>query len=480
MRTLSFILPAILLAACEGDTDVTDDTDGDTDHVTDTDDTDTTTPGELDCETPGNVCTWLGVPGIAKQSGEGTDRTQDYETGTFLFLPQDITFAADGTAYYPDFNNHRVRMVSPDGVVTTVSGTGFLGDGPNDDGSVINCWFPVGCDATTSAWNHPTHVAVHPTDPTQLYVSAWHNSRLNIVDTDANTMSWYAGNGGRFYGSGVDPATADPDDDIPTVFKRDLAVMDLPSSVQFEADGDLYVSDQANHMIRRIAAGTDKLEVVAGKIVVDINPENGLPAAGPASIHRQPGFEGDGLLGTDAKLHGHTDQKADPGSRIVMDEANRRLLITDSVNGVIRAWDLDTGIIDTIIGKYESLGEVSITDAINGETYTADEGSVPGYSGDGGDPLQAVFNTPRDIALGIDGEIYVADTKNHCVRVVRDNVVETFAGICNADDLADAYSGDGGPATEAEFSDIFGVEVDADGNVYIADSGNHVIRRVAR
>jgi hypothetical protein len=64
--------------------------------------------------------------------------------------------------------------------------------------------------------------------------------------------------------------------------------------------------------------------------------------------------------------------------------------------------------------------------------------------------------------------------------VVRDNVVETFAGICDPNPAAAGYSGDGGPATEAEFSDVFGVGVDPDGNVYIADSGNHIIRRVAR
>jgi hypothetical protein len=480
MRTLSFILPALLLGACEGDTDSGDDDDTNDDPTdTDTTDSDTdTTPVEPDCVTPGNVCTWLGVPMTAMFSGEGTNRSGDFQdpNATFLFLPQDITFTAEGVAYYPDFNNHRIRRVDLDDTVHTVSGTGFLGDGPNDSGSVINCW--VGCPADTSAWNHPTHVAVNPADETQLYVSAWHNSRMNIIDTDANTMTWYAGTGGRFYGSGLDPATALP----PAVkaFTLDRAVMDLPSSIAFGADGTLYVSDQANHMIRKVAPGSTRLEIVVGKIVVDIDPATGLPVGlSPASTHRQPGFEGDGGLGTAAKLHGHTDQKADPGSRIEYNAANNSLLITDSVNGVIREWDIDTGIIETIIGKYTSAGTTEIQDAISGEIYTADAGSIPGYSGDGGDPLQAVFNTPRDVAIGIDGEIYVADTKNHCVRVVKDGVVNTFAGICDPDPYGQGFSGDGGPATEAMFSDVFGVGVDPEGNVYIADSGNHVIRRVA-
>lgn len=451
MRTSFTIASAALLMACDGGTPGTD----------------TGTPADP-CEESGNVCTWLGVPLEGRFTGENTDRGDGWTTGTWLFLPVDITFASDGTAYYPDYNNHRVRKVSTDDVVTTVSGTGFLGDGPDIYGSVINCW--TGCDAMASAWNHPTHVAPNPADESQLYVSAWHNSRLNIIDQTTNTMSWYAGTGGRFYGGGLDPATAalPPEEQV---YTRNLAIMDLPSSIAFGADGTLYFSDQANHMIRKIAPGSDKLEILAGQILPDVHPDTGAPI-----IRRQPGFDGDGGDATLAKLHGHTDQKADPGSKILID--GNVLLTVDSVNGVVRSIDLDTNIIDTVVGKYESLGEVTFPDAVTGVPNTFDAGSVTGYSGDGGDALEAVFNTPRDLALGIDGELYIADTMNHCVRVVRDGIVDTYAGICNPSAEAVGYSGDGGPATEAMFTDTFGIDVDAEGNLYIADTRNHIIRRV--
>jgi sugar lactone lactonase YvrE len=458
MRHHHLILSAVFLAACEGD------------------DEGTPPEEEIDCTTSGNACRWLGIPGAGAFTGEGTDITDDPLTGTYLFLPQDLWFAPDGSAYYPDFNNHRIRKVQTDGTVVTVSGTGMLGDGPNDSGSVINCW--TGCDADLSAWNHPTHVIGHPDEPTKLYVSAWHNSRLNIIDELAGTMTWYAGTGGRFYGGGLDPLSVTDGTPETKVFKRELAVMDLPSAIAFGDDGTLYFADQANHMIRKIAPGSDRLEVFAGSIVVDADPVTGLPVAGPASIHRQPGFEGDGGVATLAKLHGHTDQKADPGSKLIFDSANNRLILADTVNGVIRAVDIDTNIIDTIAGKYTSAGETTITDAINGETYTADSGSIPGYAGDGGPALEAVFNTPRDIALGIDGELYIADTKNNCVRVLNtDGTVDTFAGICGT--TGQPWSGDGLAATEAALWDPFGVEVDAEGNVYIANSSEHIIVKVA-
>jgi hypothetical protein len=298
-----------------------------------------------------------------------------------------------------------------------------------------------------------------------------------MIDPTTGTMFWYAGNGNRFYGPGLDPVTADlpPDEQV---FRLDLAVMDLPSSIAFGPDGTLYFSDQANHLIRKIVPGSTRIEIAVGQVDEVVDPDTML-----TTFVRQPGFVGDGGDARLSKLHGgHTDSLPEPGSKIVADLANDRLLIADSVNGVIRAYDFNTGFIDTIAGRYESAGEYEWFDPMTGITSTIDAGSVRGYAGDGGDALEAVFNLPSDIAIGIDGEIYIADTINHCVRVLRDNTVDRFAGICDPERLTVGdvtYSGDGGPALEAQFTEVYGVEVDAQGNVYVADSGNNLIRRVA-
>jgi hypothetical protein len=388
------------------------------------------------CDQPGNICTWLGVPEQARGATQTTPREE-----TWLNLPQDIAFTSDGTGYYPDFNNHRIRRVSPDGMVDTISGTTFLGDGPNDSGSTANCW--AGCDAPSSAWNHPTHVTVNPAAENEIWVAAWHNSRVNVIDTDANTMTWYAGNGGRNYGPG-EPGLLD------------TAVLDLPSSAVFASDGTLYFSDQANHMIRRITPD-GMLEDVAGLV-------------------RHAGYSGDGGPAIEAELHGHTDQKADPGSKLEID--GDILYVTDTVNGMIRMIDLTDMTIHHVAGRYESLGTTTYVDAITGASYEADAGNVPGYDGDGGPAVDAKLNLPRDVAVGIDGELYIADTFNNCIRVVDTaGNIETFAGRCGE---AEGYGGDKGPAVDATLNRPFGVAVDPDGNVYVSDTYNQIIRRIVK
>lgn len=99
----------------------------------------------------------------------------------------------------------------------------------------------------------------------------------------------------------------------------------------------------------------------------------------------------------------------------------------------------------------------------------------PGFSGDGGPAVEAQLNFPSGLAVDADGNLYIADTDNQRVRkVTRDGVISTIAGSGNQ-----GFSGDGGPAVEAELVSPTGVAVDAKGNVYIADFGNSRVRVVS-
>jgi sugar lactone lactonase YvrE len=381
------------------------------------------------CEVPGNVCTWLGVPGMAAFTAEGKSRAV-----TTLYLPIDLTFGPDGVAYYADFNNHAIRKVGLDGIVRDISGSGMAGDG-NIDGR--DCW--EGCPGASTTWHGPTHVELDPQDPNVLWVASWANHRIAKVLLDSRKVYYWAGDGQPF-----------SHDDGP----REEASFAYPSSVALTADGTAYVADSANHVIRKIATdGT-------------VTTLAGTP--------RRMGFSGDGGPAGEALLHGALEESRDPSSQLIVDGS--RLVFADTKNGTVRELDLDTGKIALIAGRYTSAGTGTFVDAGTGVSFEADLGSKWGYAGDGGPATDAVFADPHDVARGPDGSLYVVDTGNSCVRrITPSGEIEPFAGVCTEQGLA----GDGGPAKEALFLRPFGVAVGPDGAVYIADTHNHVIRRVA-
>ena len=97
-----------------------------------------------------------------------------------------------------------------------------------------------------------------------------------------------------------------------------------------------------------------------------------------------------------------------------------------------------------------------------------------GRSGDGGPAIEARLNRPRGVAIDDFKNIYIADTENHLVRRVdASGTITTFAGTADA-----GYNGDGGAATDAQLDEPHAVAVDPAGNVFIADTGNRTVRKV--
>ncbi len=130
-----------------------------------------------------------------------------------------------------------------------------------------------------------------------------------------------------------------------------------------------------------------------------------------------------------------------------------RLYISDALNHRIRRVDFQLDLIETIAG--------------NGQA---------GFSGDGGQATEASFYNPRDIVFGPDNRLYVADELNHRVRAIdlTTGIITTVAGNGVAE-----FAGDGGPATTSSLNRPAGLEFDAEGYLYIADTYNHRIRRVS-
>ena len=342
----------------------------------------------------GNICTWAGLDGLAALGQDDVAANESY-----LYLPQDVGFAPDGTGYLLDWNNHRIRKVGADGIVTTIAGSGLHGDGPEGD-------------ARLAMFNHPASLSFD--NEGDMVVAAWHNSRVERINLATNELSFVAGDGTRSFGG----------DEAEAV----VAKLDLPSSAVVDSEGTIYISDTANQRIRTVT--TDGM----------IHTYAGTGTAG---------FAGDGDDVLLAQFNNAKGQQAAPSGRLAMGPG-QMLYVADTLNQRIRVIDLATDVIATLAGN-----------------------GTAGFSGDGGDALSATLFSPSDIAVGADGEVYIADTENSCVRVVSaEGVISTFAGICTEPD----YTGDGGPATQARLQKPFGVAVDPSGNVYVADTYNNVIR----
>ena len=397
---------------------------------------------EEPCDGPGVICTYMGN-GLA---GPGQDGARPRQVR--LYLPQDLTFGPDGQPYVLDWNNHRVRTIV-EGRVHTVIGNGDVGDGP--DGP-----------ATGVPLNHPTHVNFDAEG--RIILSAWHNSKVMRCDLEAGMLETISGDGDRSYSGDGGPAK--------------LADLDLPVATVFDSEGRLLLMDQANQRIRRIekdgtietVVGPDRaqLPVPDGYERICAENEQGAElcklcvsntADDPACAAQKPqGFAGDGGPGTEAVMFQPFSQSAPPAGRMEMGP-DGVLYFCDTGNHRIRTLDPD-GTVRTVAGS----GPASF-----------DRGFEGGYAGDGGPATDALLARPTDVAFDPDGNLFIADTFNGCIRKVdAQGIITTAAGRCG--ELG--YGGDGGSPTEAKLDRPYGIAFDSEGNLYIADTHNHVIRVV--
>jgi sugar lactone lactonase YvrE len=265
--------------------------------------------------------------------------------------------------------------------------------------------------------DHPTHVAFGSDG--YLYLAGWHNSKVMRVNLATEWLERICGDGSRGYGG----------DDGPAID----AVLNLPVCVVPDGAGRLFITDQANERIRVI--GVDG--------VIRTYAGNGTP-----------GFSGDGGPATEAQIFlptGHGG--ADPNGHIAID-VQGNLYLADTNNHRIRKVDA-AGIISTVAGN-----------------------GTAGFSGDGGPALEASLARPADVEIGPDGRLYIADTFNHCIRRVdlATGIIVTVAGTGGVS----GSTGDGGPPTSARLYRPYGIGLDQDGNLYIADTLNNKIRVVYR
>lgn len=264
---------------------------------------------------------------------------------------------------------------------------------------------------------------VHLNHPTQVHglpdgkllLVAWHNHKLRTWDPDTGKVHVMCGRDAGFEGDGGG---------------LEEVRLNQPASAIVEDDGAIVVLDQRNQRIRRIdPQGTT--ETLAGT--------------------GEPGFAGDGGSPLEAQFSFPTGSNPPPAGGITKDDQGR-IYVADTLNNRIRRIDLDADLIETVAGTGEA-----------------------GFSGDDGDAREAQINNPRDMTMGPDGRLYFADERNNRVRAidVETLTIETVAGTGEA-----GFSGDDGPARDAQLAGPSGVTFDDEGFLYIADSLNHRIRKM--
>jgi sugar lactone lactonase YvrE len=444
-----------------------------------------------------------GLSFVAGNGTKGYSGDGGPATSAQLNHPVGIAVDATGNIFIADSVNSRIRKVAPDGVISTVVGNGTKGH--SGDGG----------PATSAQLDGPVGIAVGAMG--NLYIADSSSSRIRKVTHDG-FISTVAGNGTHGFGGDGGPATS--------------AQLFFPEAVAVDGAGNIFISDSSNSRIRKVTpdgfistlAGSDtsacsgdvglavsmQLGVVSG-VAVDIEGNLFIAERGcdrvrkvtPDGLMRtvagngNPGYGGDGGPATSAQL------RLPQG--VSVDKAGN-LFIADFVNARIRKVTPD-GLIGTVAGNgtygfsgdggpatsaqiFNPLG-VAVDEA--GNLFFADNGNyrvrkvtpdgfistvagdgTQGYSGDGGPATSAQLDGPVGIAVDTAGNLFIADSYNARIRkVTPDGFVSTVAGDGNP-----GYSGDGGPATSARLYWPYGIAVDAAGNLFIADTGNCVIRKV--
>ncbi len=406
-----------------------------------------------------------------------------------------------GNVFVADQVNNRVRRIdAATGIITTVAGNGTAGD--TGDGG----------PAEEASLNLPADVDVD--DAGNVFIADQNNHKIRRVDAVTGIIKTIAGNGTPgFSGDGQGPATQ--------------AQLHAPVSVAVGSEGSVYISDSRNLRIRRVfpAGG---IETYAGQsggfrspwaLTID-NDENlyitdvGFSQVLRVDTNREiTSFAGSSFGLCENAVPAETCFRNPLG--IGFDEAANAIVVADTGNHLIRSVPLSGGIVTTIAGvgsvgigipgyngddqpavlanlngprgvdAHPSRG-VFIADEGNGRlrlvdrsatpqiTTIAGNGNLP-YGGDGGAALSAKLQLPNAVATDFQGNVFISDSANRRIRKVDSNLqITTFAG--NGDP---GSSGDGGQATQATLTFPAGLAADSLGNVYIADSSAHVVRRVA-
>jgi uncharacterized protein (TIGR03437 family) len=348
------------------------------------------------------ISTIAGIGNVQGYFGDGGPATSAQ-----LDFPLRVAVDSKGNYYFADFLTNVVREVAATGTITTIAGTGsfgFQGDnGPGVQG-VISDVHGVAVDSNLN-----------------VYLADTHNSRIRKITPTGNIFT-IAGNGTFGYSGDGGAATS--------------AALTLPAGVAVDSAGNVYIADYGNSTVRKVDA-KGNISTIAGTGVF--------------------GFSGDGGPANKALLAAPYALALDPaGNLYISDLGNtgiRKITSDGNIQTVISNLSTDSIAVDASGSIYftDYQGSTVQKQLANGTRFAIAGTGTPGYSGDGGAGTSAQLNQPYGVALDSAGNVYVADSQNQVIRLLKP--------VASSISVVNAASGVGTSIAPGEIVTIYGTSL---------------------
>jgi sugar lactone lactonase YvrE len=382
----------------------------------------------------GVVTTLAGLAGVSG-SADGTN------SGARFRAPQGVAVDSSGNVYVADTGNYTIRKITSSGVVTTLAGSPGVAGSTNATGTNALFYEPEGIALNSSA--------------TLLYVAdTWNHivRQITLPGLVVTTLAGSVGNPGSTNGAST------------------AAQFNEPEGLAVDSSGNVYVGDTGNQMVRLVtSAGV--VSTLAGS-AGNYGATNGT---GTNALFWDPqGVATDNTNVFVADSFNQTIRKIAPGGVVTMLAGSAGSFGAVNATGTVARFWQPQGV------AADSLGNVYVADTANstirliapGAVVTTLAGSASAGSGDGSGS-GARFSGPAGAAVDGSGNDYVTDSQNATVRkITTAGTVSTLAG------LAGNFGGTDGTGTNASFNGPQGLAVDSSGNLYVSDTVDHTIRKV--
>lgn len=334
------------------------------------------------------ISTFAGT-GKQAHSGDGEPATE-----AEIDNPFGLTRGPDGALWFCEYTGQRISRVTTDGNIHTMAGTGkkgYTGDGGK---------------ATEATFNLPHEIRFDKAG--NWFIADMTNHAIRRVDAKTGVITTFAGTGQPGYTGDGGPA--------------EKAQLKQPHSIQFGADGDLYICDIGNNVIRKVDMKTKKISTFAGTGKAGITPDGAPLKDTPINEPRS----------LDVDNHGDL------------------WLVTRSGNQLFKI-EMKTSRIYLMAGTGKK-----------------------GFTGNGGPAKAATLSGPKGVAIDANGNAWMADTESHSIRMVnaKTGTLELIVGTGEKGDGPD------GDPLKCKMGRPHGIFVDKDGAIYIGDSEAHRVRKL--